>query len=47
MNYKNKQLELKVLKRKLRREVRENVPVMILGSIMGASMALIFFNFYI
>lgn len=47
MNYKNKQLGLKVLKRKLKRELIENIPVAILGSLLGALTVLVLFNFYI
>lgn len=35
MQYKNRDLEMKVLKRKFLREVRENKPVMFLGFVFG------------
>lgn len=35
MRYSNKELELKVLKRKARMELRDNTPIIILGFVFG------------
>ncbi len=42
MQYKNKELEMKVLKRKFLREVRENKPVMVLSFFFGIFIGITF-----
>lgn len=41
MRYKNKQLELKCLKRQFIREITEHRPVMLLGFVMGIFIAFV------